>query len=232
MRRSVAALGVALLAVMAANLVVAQTAARVFALRHRTPQEAATFVASMLSTAGTVLIQPGANSITVRDDPAVIGRVSAALRAWDAPPLSYNVRVQIFLAHVGEIAKGREPARLPGLDLDLFKLFRFSSYEPLDDVRLVAADGSSVETNISNSYTLRFAVSAPSQAPDRLQLKPLELFRRAQTPSGLQEPTLVLRTVVSLAVGQVGIVAAAQSEQAGRVLLLVMTATRTDGQTR
>jgi hypothetical protein len=216
--------------VLASAAAAVEPAVRVFRFQHRTAQEAAAFVSPLLSPSGSVLIQPSTNSLTVQDLPDVLNRVSASLSGWDVPPVSYRVRVRVFMAYSGALPEGKQPERLPDLNIDLFRLFHFSSYRVLDDLQLVAADGSSVETNISDRYKLRFGVSAAAQDPGRLQLKPLELLRRETKPSGLEGSVLVLRTVVSLTTGQVGVVAAAQSEQADRALLLVMTASDTRGQ--
>ncbi|MGE5236216.1 MAG: secretin N-terminal domain-containing protein [Acidobacteriota bacterium] len=220
------------LLVMATAAMAAQPTSQVFRLRHRTVQEAVAFIAPMLSPSGSVLIQPGNESITVRDGPDVLARVASSLAGWDVPPVSYRVRVRVFIAYSGVLVEGKQPERLPDLNIDLFRLFHFSSYLPLDDLQLVAVDGNSVETNISDRYKLRFRVSAAAQDPERLQLKPLELLRREPAPSGVEGSALVMRTVVSLTVGQVGVVAAAQSELADRALLLVMTATKDEGQRR
>lgn len=197
-------------------------------LQHRSARDAATLVAKLLSPDGTVLVQPRTNSITVTDSPEIIGRVTSALARWDLAPRSYRITVRVVVASTADLPPGAPRPKLSGLEVELSQLFHFTSFELLDELRLVATDGSSVAATAGGRYSLRFTLRANAQTPERVQLVQLEIGRHAAESSSLDTLKPLLRTSVSLQVGQTGVVAAAPSETASRVLLLVMRAEEED----
>jgi len=223
------------LAVLVAWTLAAAVAAaveeRVFQLRFRSASNALAVVEPLLSPAGTVLLQPRANTLVVRDDRKVIDKAALALALWDQAPFTYRVRVKLYVASTAKDTGSVASDPAPELGAEFAQLFHFTSYQALDDLEFVSQEGSSVEASAGERYILRFTLRTQPGDPERVVLGPFELTRRHgnATPAPARP---LLRSTVSLRVGQTAVVAAARSEQASRVLLLVVTASRrarTDG---
>jgi len=217
------------LAVLVAWTLAAAVAAaveeRVFQLRFRSASNALAVVEPLLSPAGTVLLQPRANTLVVRDDRKVIDKAALALALWDQAPFTYRVRVKLYVASTAKDTGSVASDPAPELGAEFAQLFHFTSYQALDDLEFVSQEGSSVEASAGERYILRFTLRTQPGDPERVVLGPFELTRRHgnATPAPARP---LLRSTVSLRVGQTAVVAAARSEQASRVLLLVVTATR------
>lgn len=221
------ALGVA---VMAAAPWLASAAAdqqvRVFQLHFRPAREAALLVEPLLSTEGSVLLQPKLNAITVRDSAAVLERVAAAVAAWDVAPPSYTIRLRVLLASTTPPTPGPAAPLISGVGSELQQLFRFTSYSELDTLVVTAADGSTVEAAVADRYHVRFTVRAVPQDAERLQLAQLEFTRRVAADGGAERLQPLLRTTLTLRAGQTFVLGAARSEEANRALVLVLLAER------
>jgi hypothetical protein len=205
----------------------AGAAERTFLLRHRQAGAAVNLVMSLLSPDGNVLVEPRSNAVTVRDRDEVIDRIGRALAAWDRAPENYRVRMVVLLAST-DPAVGVPPPAIRELGVDLRELFHFTSFEEIDSLSLVATDGSSLETSAGGRYTVRFRLRSSAEAPERVQLAPLELFRGGARGASSSLDTLrpLLRSTVSLLAGQTSVLVAARSEGAGRALLIVVSAQR------
>lgn len=213
------------LSLAAAPPIAAEQQVRVFQLHFRPAREAALLVEPMLSTEGSVLIQPGINAITVRDSAEVLKDVAAALAGWDVASANYEVRVRVLLASTTPPTPGPAAPLISGIGDELQRLFRFTSYRELDTLAVTAADGSAVEANVSDSYHIRFNVRAVPQDSERVQLAQLEFARRVSR-EGEDAETLqpMIRTTVTLRVGHTFVLGAARSEAANRALVLVLWA--------
>ncbi|MFH1175762.1 MAG: hypothetical protein V1750_00025 [Acidobacteriota bacterium] len=219
--------GLAAVCALLATLAVAETReVRVFQVRFRPVREAASLVEPLLSTNGSMLLQPKLGTITVQDESEVIRRVTEALASWDVAPLSYQVRVRLVLASTTPPTPGPPGPLIEGIGSGLQKLFHFSSYQEVDTLRITAADGSTVEAAAGGRYSLRFVLRATARDPERLQLGPLEVSRRERGNDGVEVLRPLLRTTVSLRLGQTAIVGAARSEGANQALVLILWAER------
>ena len=63
---------------------------RVFALKNRAAGEALQLVRPLLSDAGSVMLDPKANELTVRDTAASVERAAQAVAAYDVPRVSLH----------------------------------------------------------------------------------------------------------------------------------------------
>jgi hypothetical protein len=199
---------------------------RLFSIKYRPVREVAALVEPLLSPEGSITIQPQFNLLTVQDTPEAIARVGKLLAAWDVPPSTYKVRISVLLGTAlppGQTADRNDSA----VGGELLKVFHFSSYREIETVQVTATDGAAVEANVGEPYHLRFTLRTVPGDPTRVQLSQLEISRRQQVVSGggmALRP--VLRTTVSLELGQTAVVGAARSEGASEGLVLVMGATQ------
>jgi type II secretory pathway component GspD/PulD (secretin) len=108
-------LAVAVLSLAAVGAAAADQELRVFQLHFKTARDAAVLVEPILSPGGSVLLQPSLNSITVRDTPEVLRRVSEALANWDVAPASYRIRVRVLLASTDPPPPGKAGPLIEGI---------------------------------------------------------------------------------------------------------------------
>jgi hypothetical protein len=221
MRRSLLFLVVLLGALLAGS---ASAEIRAFLCRYHPAREAAAIAEPLLSHDGTLEIQPGQNTIVIHDRPEVLQRVAGALAAWDAAPGQYRVRLRLIMASTTPPQPGKPVPRLTGLGSELVGLFNFSSYDEIDSLEVTAGDGSTMETTIGKVYRVKMGLRAMPGNATRLRLAPFELTRREGLEKGLEVNRPVLKSTVSLKVGQTGILIAASSEGAKRALIVVLSA--------
>ena len=219
-------LGVAVVVLAAGSVLAADQNLRVFKLHYRPAHDAASVVEPLLSSEGSVLLQPGLNAITVRDAPAVLERVAQALAAWDVAPQTYTLHIRVFLASRETRAPAPTPTPVPDLGERFFQLFPYTSYEEVASFRVTAADGSRVETAGSDRYLLRFVVRGVPQSPERVQLAGLELMRREQGAGGDEVLKPLVHSTVTLLLKQHSVIGSARSEGANRAVFLVFFAER------
>ncbi len=203
---------------------------RAFSIKHRPVRELPTLVEPLLSPSGSFTIQPQFNLLTVQDTPEAIDRVARFLDAWDVRPSVYKVRISVLLGTAVPSAKASESGQSP-LGGELLKVFHFTSYREIETVQVTAADGAAIEAAVGDPYHLRFTLRTVPGDPTRVQLSQLEVSRRQQVVSGggmALRP--VLRTTVSLEIGQTAVVGAARAEGASEGLVLVMGVTREPSQ--
>lgn len=199
---------------------------RVYGVRHRPVRELAALIEPLLSPEGSFTIQPKFNMLTVQDDPDALERVAKFLAEWDVPPPSFRVRVRVLLGTTTAPTPGPAGPLIEGLGADLSKVFRYTSYQEVDTIQVTATEGSTVEAAAGSRYHLRFALRAVARDPERVQLAQFEVSRREPGAGANEVLRSVLRTTVTLEVGQTAILGAARSEGASQGLILVLWAAR------
>lgn len=235
-----------LLLVVPLAAVAAQQTVREFTLKHRPASQAVAIVAPLLSPQGSVVLQPRLNTLVVRDTEEAVDRVAAFLAQWDTGPVTYRIEIRLLLASntrptppsggphfSAPAADAVREARTPttggphfhSVEDDLRNFFHYNFFTDLDRLRVDAAEGSMVEALAAGQYFVRFRLVPQPGFPDRVQLAGLELLRGPGGAVAAVGPP-VLRTTVSLRVGQTSIIGAAPSENAERALVLVLTALR------
>ena len=198
---------------------------RVFKLRYRALSDAAVLVEPLLSSEGSLVLQPRLKTITVTDSPEVVKRVGEVLARWDVPPASYRVGIKLLLASTAAPTPGPAAPAVPGIGEAIIKLFHFTSFTQVDSLEITASDGNLVEAMAGGRYYIRFVLTTMPQDPDRVQLSRLEVARELPAgPSGMVERRPLLQSTVNLRVGQTSVVGAARSEEASKALLLVFLA--------
>lgn len=217
---------VAVLMMAASTVLAAEQELRVFQLHFRPAREAAALVEPLLSSEGSVLLQPSLNAITVRDTPEVLQRVAQALSSWDVAPASYKVRVRVLLATTDPQPPGKPAPLIEGIGSELKELFHFTNYQEVATLQATASDGSVVEMAAGERYHLRFTVRGVPQDPDRVQLAQLQLSRRDRGADNAEVLRPLVRATVTLLVKQPSVLGGARAENANQALFLVLWAER------
>lgn len=191
----------------------------VFSFEHQRASEALSTVRSLLSSQGSVALDEGANTLSVRDSPATLARISSAVRAIDHARREVTLEVHLIRA---EVAKVSPPLPSTGVAADLIsrmkQLFRFDSFALLARSRIDVREGENVSYEMGQGYRLAFR---PGTLIDGRRLR-LSDFQMTRSQTGKAETELV-RTAVNLRPQQPLILGLTNDESADRALLLVLS---------
>ncbi len=222
---SLVALGllVALLAPSAAGAPV--VVVRVFTLKNRSADEALTIVKPLLSSAGSVMLEPRTNELTVRDTAASVEHAAQAIAAYDVPLRGVDVSVTLLKAtHEARTPKKADPpadsGEVKGITEKLKRLFNVTDVTRVDSVVVRGMEGQRIACVIGGTYRLQFFL-APSPDAKRMQLRDLSL-ERVRREGGSETYGGILRTSVNVSMGQHYILVVSKDEGVKDALFLAL----------
>jgi hypothetical protein len=187
-----------------------------YTLRHQPAAEALPLVHPLLSARGSVQLQPGGNTLVVRDEAQVVERVAELLHEFDHPAQRLAIRIQVVRAGDG----GGGETLAPELAERLSELLRYDSYRVMAAAELEAREGERVSYELGEEYRIAFLLGTLlSEA--RLKLHDFEVTRRTDE----EQRQRLLHTQVNLRLGRPMILGLAKNESSRRALLLVLTCT-------
>ena len=191
-----------------------------YTLRHQPAAEALPLVHPLLSKRGSVQLQPGGNTLVVRDEAAVVERVAELLREFDHPAKKLALRIQVVRAGDG----GEGAPLAPELVARLREFLRYESYRVMAAADLEAREGEDVSYELGEQYRMTFQLGTLMPG-DRLKLHDFEVTGRRES----EERRRLLHTQVNLRLGRPMILGLAKNESSRRALLLVLTCTLATG---
>ena len=164
-----------------------RTEVRVYAhtFDHRPAHEALAEIRPLLSENGTVEVQPGDNTLVVRDTPETIERVEELLTAFDRPPEDLRFDIQIVRAGP---SNGISPPMPPDNALPtevverLRELLRYEQYQVLAQAGVTSSEGQEVTYSLGQSYSVSFrlgAVQVEGEGTERLRLEDFRILQNA-----------------------------------------------------
>lgn len=186
-------------------------------LRYRSAARAVELVHPLLSSRGTVELQPGGNTLVLRDVPRAIGRIVPLLREFDQPANLVNVRVQIVAASSGSLGNQVGP-RLPMAMVErLQSLLRYESYSLLAMTEFAVQEGLEAAYELSNEYRVDFRLGRVLE-DRRISLEGFKISRRR--PGGEMGP--LIHTNLNLNLGRPMVLGLAESESSERALMVIV----------
>jgi type II/III secretion system protein len=237
--RGIATLLVALLALGAARLA-AQTAApgddelRVYAhtLQYQPAAEALAVVRPLLSPRGTVELQPGGNTIVVRDSVSALARIAPMLQQFDHRPETLRLEVQMVQAYA---TQSFSPAIAPPLTAEndvspalvkrMRQLLRYEIFRLAASARLDVHEGEQVLYELGGVYTVGFKLGTV-MGDKRVKLHDFRIVRRAVTGAFAKPEQQLIGTNINLWLDQTLILGLAKDEAAGDALMVVVSCSR------
>ncbi len=190
-----------------------------FTLEHQRATEALELVQALLSARGTVEIQAGTNTLVVRDSLSALGRITAALRAFDHPARPVAFDVQIVKAGQSGISPVASDGGLdPLLKSKLETLFRYQSYRLLSRARIDSREGEDVTYEMPAGFQLSFKIGTIVEAR-RLRLHTFRIVR--SVPRGA--PRELIHTRFNLWIDQPFVLGIASDEASPSALFVVVT---------
>lgn len=215
---TLAALGVA--AQQADGKVVVQS----FKFKFKTADRAAQVIRSLMSSDGSVSIQPGANTLVVTDKADNVERITKAVNDYDVPSRTFKLEIRLVAA--GRVA-GTPPAvpdDLREVSTKLAGVLRFNSFEKIGEIVVSGREGDAIKRDVDGIYHADFTVGEYDPVTGSVQLSDFRLGRYQQTAAGRKELSDLLKTSLNLRIGQTVVLGASKLPESNRALMLIVVA--------
>lgn len=198
-----------------------------FTCRHRPCADALPLLRPLLTTSGTVELQPGGNTLVVRDRVEAIDRMVVTLRTYDQPPQRLRIELLIVHADNASPAKPSERAAPKWVSEPLRNLLRWDYYSLLAQTALDVREGDAVTYDFGDGYRVTFELGAIS--PDeKLRFNDFRIERQEPAARQAVKPPAkqLLAANLNLVLGRPTTLGLAKSEQSQKALFLVLTTSR------
>jgi hypothetical protein len=189
-----------------------------FTLKHQRASDAIPLVHPLLSERGTVELQPGDNTLVIRDNAGALARILPILRSFDHAPRPLRVEIMIVRASRSAVSPPLNHSDLPEeLTRRLRKLLLYDNYDLEAQAQLQAVEGEAVTYEIGEGYQVVFRLG--TVLPDRrVRLADFEISRRSPRRS-----LELLHTNLNLWLDQTMSLGLAKSEGSREALMVVLT---------
>ena len=192
---------------------------RTFTFKYKDADKAAAVIKPLLSTEGTISIQPGTKSVVITDRADNLKAVAKAIADFDVPPQAFHLSVRLVSAARAEESK--VPSELKDVAPKLAYM-RYNSLESEGQADFEGKEGDPGILDMATGYRAEFKFGEYDPASDSVKVNELKLAR-------LQKDQLapVLKPIsLNLRLGQTYVVAATRSAQSQRALIVVIVAHR------
>ncbi|MGB5879107.1 MAG: secretin N-terminal domain-containing protein, partial [Thermoanaerobaculia bacterium] len=189
-----------------------------YTLEHQPAVEAIGLIHPLLTERGSVELQPGGNTLVVRDTAAVVRRAVALLEDFDHPRSPIHLEIKIVRAGLGaaepEASRGLSPALLARLR----DLLRYENYRLLADARIVAREAEEVSYRVGDDYRVTFRMGT-LMADRRIKLHGFQVAHQLGNP----EPKELIHTNLNLWLSKPMILGLAKEEASKEALMVILT---------
>jgi hypothetical protein len=200
-------------------------ATRVFSIRHKSVDDVYLLLSPYLGPRGSIRAQPHQRTLTVTDSLATLNRMTDLVVAYDVPPRSVQVSVQLIMASAGGGSAEPVPPPIRGVIEKLNALnTRWNDYRLVGDVRVLGTEGERSTLRVGDDYRIDFRIDQVSDESRVIRFKPFELARREPAEEGNERYAPILNTVLNLKDSQLFIVGASKMERSNRALFMTITA--------
>lgn len=205
-------------AASAAERKAGRLALHAFALRNRRAAEALEVVGPMLSPLGTVELQPGSNTVVVRDSLAALSRIVPELRRFDRSSEPLDIEILVVRALAGDSRPSPAPRVPPDLERRLRALLRYERYELVAAANLSSRENEEVTYELGDGFSVRFRLGSLIEER-RIRLSDFQVERAsADTP--------LIHTVLNLWIDRPVTLGLARSETSTSALMVAITCRR------
>lgn len=199
----------------AAEVVVLQA----YTLRHQRASDAVALVYPLLSRKGTVELQPGGNTLVIRDVQSALNRIVPVLRSFDHAPRPMRLEVLIVRASRNTVSPQVRHSDLPEqLTKRLRDLLAYDNFEMQAQAQLGGVEGQPVVYDLGQDYKVSFHFGTLMD-DQRVKLTSFRISRKAE---GRPETNL-LQTNLTLWCDQTISLGLAKSEASREALMVVLT---------
>lgn len=191
------------------------------AFKHKQAAEALALIHPLLSKRGTVELQPGDNTLVVRDTMTALRRIVPVLREFDHPARPFQLEVFIVKASRAIVSPPVKRSDLPEeLTQRLRELLPYETYEMQAQANLATREGQAVTYGMGSGFEVSFRLGTLAQGR-RVKLNNFRVLRRTDGKDGKAAP--LIHTTLNLWLDQPMSLGFAKSESSREVLMVVLT---------
>jgi hypothetical protein len=203
--------------------------ARAYEVKYKSLADAAELVTPLLTSQGTVTLQPRLKTLTVQDRISVLDRVGSLLQSFDTAPRNVEIAMSLFLGtdrREQEAGRVLPPATVTrdvrGIAETLGDFTKWNAYEPLGGRAITGAEGGRVTVNLSDEYRVSYDIDTVRD--QSVKLTNFVLQRVTRGADGKDKVQDVYSAAVVLPVGRMLMLGAAQNPESKRALFLTLQA--------
>jgi hypothetical protein len=203
--------------------------ARAYEVKFKSLADAAELVSPLLTSQGSVTLQPRLKTLTVQDHASVLDRVGSLLASFDVAPRNVEIAMSLFLGtdrREQEAGRTIPPSSMTrdvrGIAETLGDFTKWNAYEPLGGRAVTGAEGGRVTANLSDEYRVTYDIDTVRD--QSVKLTNFVLQRITRGPDGKEKVQDVYSAAVVLPVGRMLTVGAAQNPESKRALFLTLQA--------
>jgi hypothetical protein len=191
---------------------------RTFTFKYKDADKAAVVIKSLISSEGSMSIQPSTNALVVTDHAENLKVIARALADFDAPAQAFKLSVRL-------IAASRVEGTPPKVTDDLkdvapkLAMLRFNALEAVGDANVEGKEGDPGLVEMHTGYRADFKFGEFDPASDSIRVVDFHLSKLQN-----DQLTSLLKTTLNLRLGQTYIVGATRAPQSQRALMIVLVA--------
>jgi hypothetical protein len=194
------------------------------AFKYQPAADALELVRPLLSKRGTVELQPGDNTLVIRDTAAYVKRIMTVLQSYDHPPQPLDLEIYIVKA---TRSTATPPVRRSGLPEPITRRLRETVAYDIFDIRarayLASSEGQAVTYGMGKEFEVSFRLGTLLE-DGRVRLSDFQVARRLT--SGGTRP--LIHTTLNLWLDQPMSLGFAKSESSREALMVVLSLKRGD----
>ncbi len=158
-----------------------------YTLKHQPAHEALALIRPLLSTRGTVEVQPGDNTLVIRESRPALARLTRVLAEFDHPPEELRFDIRIVRAgpkrNVVSPPASEDASPLPEeLAGRLRELLRYDDYRVLAEAGVTSQEGEDVTYDLGQTYSVSFRPGTV-MAGQRVKLEGFRIVKKVKGPS-------------------------------------------------
>lgn len=205
-------------------------------LKHQQVHEALALIEPLLTANGTVEVQPGDNTLVIRETQAVVARMARLLATFDHPPEKLRFKIQIVRAGPKRHgispplpeAQGADDELSQELVTRLRKLLRYDDYRVLAEAGVTSRQGEEVTYALGQTYNVSFR-SGPILAGRQVKLEGFRITKQASDKGRRLEPRELFHATLNLWIDQSFNLVLAHDETRQEALMVAISCHRESG---
>lgn len=201
-----------------------KTVVQTFKFKFKTADRAAQLIRPLMSSEGSVSIQPGANTLVVTDKADNVDRITKAIDDYDLPSRTFKLEIKLVAAGRVNGTPPAVPDDLREVSTKLAGVLRFNSFEKLGELTVSGREGDAVKRDVDGIYHADFTIGEYDPVTGSVQLGDFQLGRYQQTAAGRKELSELLKTSLNLRIGQTVVLGASRLPESNRALMLIVVA--------
>ncbi len=203
-----------------------------YTLKHQPAHEALALIRPLLTARGTVEVQPGGNTLVIREARSALARLTRVLAEFDHPPeeLRFDIRIvragpRRSVISPPEPDSGPLPENLAGR---LRELLRYDDYRVLAEAGITSQEGEEVTYDLGGTYSVSFR-SGTVMAGQRVKLEGFRIVKHAENATNKTrqlKPRELFHATLNLWLGRPFNLVLAQDESRQEALMVAISCRR------